>query len=530
MDGGFLLGIDIGTYESKGVLTRLDGQVVAMTSRSHDLISMHPGWFEHAPEEDWWGDFCYLSRELVTNAGINPTSILAVGCSTIGPCVLPLNSEKKPLRNAILYGIDTRSVQEIEELKGALGQDEVFRRCGNDLSSQAVGPKILWIRNHEPEVYEEAKLFVPGTTFLVGKLTGNWVVDHYSASTFVPLYDLHQQGWSGECCRGIVSPEQLPEIGWTSEPAGTVTAAASAETGLAEGTPVIVGTIDAAAEAVSVGAIFPGRMMLMYGSTAFMILVTEESQSDLRVWSAPFLFPGTSALMAGMATTGTLTRWFKDNLARDLVRIEGEEGKSAFEQLAREAAAVPAGAEGLVVLPYFSGERTPVNDPRARGVFFGLTLRHTRGHLFRAILESVGFGIRHHLDVFSEMGADVQQIRAVGGGVKNPLWLQTVSDICGVPQVASKVSVGASYGDAFLAGLGAGVFPEASSIDRWVEADRTFHPRKQHSALYGSLYREYRSLYDQTRSLMHGEFDPEPSGSAAGGSNKNRQVSKSTKH
>ncbi len=505
MGDEYLLGIDIGTYESKGVLARVDGQVVGMCAKPHDLISTQPGWFEHNADDDWWGDFCHLSNQLIAEAGIAPNSISAVGCSTIGPCVLPLDKHQRPLRNAILYGIDTRSAKEIEYLKSAIGRDEVFKRCGNDLSSQAAGPKILWIRNHEPQVYSQASLFVPGTTFLVGKLTGNWLMDHYTASTFVPLYDLRRQSWSDDLSHGIVSPDKLPEIAWTSQLAGAVTSAAAGETGLSEGTPVIVGTVDAAAEAVSVGSISPGFMMLMYGSTAFMILVTERPLTDLRVWSAPFLFPDTFALMAGMATSGTLTRWFRDNLARDLLKVEVEGGKSAFKALADEASRVPAGAEGLVILPYFSGERTPINDTRARGVFFGLTLNHTRAHLYRAVLEAVGYGIRHHLDVFTEIGADVQSIRAVGGGVKNPLWIQIVSDICRVPQQTSKISVGACYGDAFLAGLGVGAVGNAKDIDIWVQLDQVVSPQDEYAGLYGNQYRQYRELYTRTRPLMHEE-------------------------
>jgi xylulokinase len=497
------MGIDIGTYESKGVLTREDGQVVRICAKPHSLKMPQPGWVEHDAEMDWWGDFCHLSRRLISETGIDPNSISAIGCSTIGPCILPLDKHNKPLRNAILYGIDTRSVREIDQLKSTVGQDEVFRRCGNDLSAQAAGPKILWIRNHEPQVYRQANLFVPGTTYLVGKLTGKWVVDHYTASTYVPLYDIHQQQWSEDLCTGIVTPDKLPQIEWTSNLAGEVTRTAAEQSGLSEGTPVIVGTVDAAAEAISVGTTSPGCMMLMYGSTAFMILITEKSQTDLRVWSAPFLFPGSSALMAGMATSGTLTRWFRDNLARDLLQDENESDQLSFQVLADEAANVPPGSEGLVILPYFSGERTPINDTRACGIFFGLTLKHTRAHLYRAVLEAVGYGIRHHLEVFSDLGVNVQTILAVGGGVKNPLWLQIVSDICGVSQEIAKVSVGASYGDAFMAGLGVGAVRDCGEIGQWVKPDRIISPQPQNTEVYGHGYRLYRELYVQTRALMH---------------------------
>lgn len=501
MAGQFLLGIDIGTFESKGAIVTTEGRVVAFRQRAHELIISRPGWAEHDAERDWWGAFCALSKELIEVSGISPGAVLGVGCSTIGPCVLPIDSEGRPLRNAILYGIDTRASSEIEHLRLSLGEEEVFDRTANDLSAQAAGPKVLWIRNHEPEVFSKAVKFVSGSTFLVGKLTGRWVVDHYTASTYVPLYDIRNHCWCEELCNGIVRTDQLPEIEWTSSVAGSISSDAASETGLWEGTPVIVGTVDAAAEAISVGVAEPGKMMLMYGSTAFMILPTEAPFGDRRLWSAPFLFPGTNALMAGMATSGTLTRWFKENLAKDLVREE-RIGRLAFETLADEALAVEPGSDGLLVLPYFSGERTPINDPRAKGAFFGLNLLHTRGHLYRAVLESIGYGILHHLEVFREIGAPVDEFRAVGGGVKNPLWLQIVSDICEVPQVVTQVSLGAAYGDAFLAGLGIGLFADPREIERWVQIGRVIQVNADHSPVYRRQYRRFRQFYELTRPLL----------------------------
>lgn len=498
----FLLGIDIGTYESKGVLTTIDGKIVCHSTRAHDLIIPQPGWAEHDAEQDWWGDFCFLVRNLLEKGQVNPRSILAVGCSTIGPCLLPVSSEGVPLRHAILYGIDTRAGEEIDQLKTSIGADQVFDRCGNDLSAQSVGPKIVWLKKHEPDVFSEADRFVSGTTYLVWKLTGRWVIDHYSASTFTPLYDMKMQSWSDDPGAEIVETRRLPEIAWTTALAGQVSQPASRETLLPEGIPVIVGTIDAAAEAVSVGVVQAGRMMLMFGSTTFMILPVDKPTTDPRLWSAPFLFPGTDAVMAGMATTGALTRWFRDNLARDLLRDELESGISAYEALAREAGEVPPCSKGLIILPYFSGERTPINDPDACGVVFGLNLSHTRAHLYRAVLESVGFGIRHHLEIFRDVQASVTSIQVVGGGVKNELWLEITSDICGVVLSVPRIAIGAAYGDAFLAGLGIGLYDSPAAISDWVEVTREIQPSDTSLAEYGRHYTLYRALYQSNRHLM----------------------------
>lgn len=503
MSKGYLLGVDIGTYESKGVITTLDGQVVHNQVRPHKLSIPRQGWAEHNAESDWWGDFCSIVKGLLTESGINPSDILAIGCSSIGPDMLPVNEQCKPLYPAVLYGIDTRATAEIAELEKQLGRDNIFRKCGNALSTQSVGPKILWLKNHEPEIYNKAHKFVTGTTFLVARLTGNYVIDHYTAASFVPLYDISTGGWSDSFCKSIVEQERLPEIAWTTDIAGTVTREAANQTGLAEGTPVIVGTVDAAAEAVSVGVVSPGQMMLMYGSTVFMIEVLDKSMADERLWSAPYLFPGTSCLMAGMATSGALTRWFRDNFSQDLIAAETSSAQNAYSVLAKQAMDIAPGSDGLVVLPYFSGERTPINDPRARGVVFGLTLAHSRAHVYRALLEGVGYGIRHHVDVLKSFGAKPKDVVAVGGGTKNPLWLQIVSDICGMPQQVPAVTFGASYGDAFLAGLGIGMFSSYRDISNWVRDIQIVQTNPEITAIYKKYHELYLELYCRTKDLMH---------------------------
>ncbi|WP_324716556.1 FGGY-family carbohydrate kinase [Carboxydochorda subterranea] len=503
MAQGYLLGVDIGTYESKGVLATTDGRVVCTQVKSHNLSIPRPGWAEHDAERDWWGDFCSLTRGLLAESGVSPSSILAVGCSAIGPDMLPVDARCRPLRPAVLYGIDTRATREIADLEALFGREAIYRRCGTVLSAQSVGPKILWLKRNEPENYRRAHRFVGATSFLVARLTGRYVIDHYSCASFDPMYDAGTGRWAEDLCRPIVEPERLPEIVWTTEVAGSVTKEAAAETGLAAGTPVIAGTIDAAAEAVSVGVVAPGQMMVMYGSTLFMIEVLDRRLTHPQLWSAPYLFPSRYAMMGGMATSGALTKWFRDNFARELTEQESRTGRNAYATLAAEAKTVPPGAGGLVVLPYFSGERTPINDPQARGLVFGLTLAHSRAHVYRAMLEAVGYGIRHHLEVLEDAGAAPRTLRSVGGGTKNPLWLQIVSDICGKPQEVPAVTTGAAYGDAFLAGLGVGVFSSDEAIHTWVRDVLRVEPDLANTARYRPLYELYLDLYRRNKDVMH---------------------------
>ena len=500
----YLLGVDIGTYESKGVLTTAEGEIIAVEVRPHRLVIPRQGWAEHDAEDVWWGDFVALTRRLLAVTEINPKHIAGIGCSAIAPDVLPVDAECNPLRSGgILYGIDTRAAAEIADLEAALGVDAIFTKAGNALSAQAIGPKILWLKRHEPEVYRRAHRFVTATSFLVARLTGNYAVDQLTGSFSAPLYDFERRAYDDSLSREIVELERLPELRWANEIAGVVTPAAAAQTGLAAGTPVIVGTSDAGAEAVSVGVTAPGQMMLMYGSTIFFIEVLSRPVTDERLWAAPYLFEGTSALLAGMATSGALTRWFRDQLAPDLAAVEEAGGENAYAALTRAAASVPPGSEGLVVLPYFSGERTPINDPRARGVYFGLTLAHTRAHLYRAALEGIGHGVRHHLDVMRSIEAMPSEVIAVGGGAKSDLWLQIVSDICQVQQTVPAVVLGASYGDAFLAGLGAGLFDAPDAIHGWLANARTVTPNRALAALYDRYHDIYLRLYQQNRQAMH---------------------------
>ena len=490
----YTLGIDIGTFESKGVIVDDQGNIIATATQPHEMIVLQPGWAEHRADEDWWHDFCTISLQLLSDTKIDPKDIKAVATSAIGPCMLPVDAAGKPLMNAVLYGVDTRAEAEIKTLTDAIGADRILHTCGNALTSQSVGPKILWLKKNRPDLYAETAKIVTSTTYLVQRLTGEYAIDHYTAANFSPLYDVAKQDWTEDLAPEIIAPEKLPRLMWSTEIAGRITAKAAGETGLAEGTPVTCGTIDAAAEAVSVGVQNPGEMMVMYGSTIFIIALTEGRVNDPRLWYAPWLFPGRHASMAGLSTSGTLTHWFRDQFARELPR------ETAFGRLAEEAAASPPGANGLLVLPYFMGERTPIYDARAKGTFFGLNLTHTRGDMFRALLEGIANGTAHVIETFRETGQETTGIRAVGGGLKNPVWLQATSDIAKVPQVVSDKSIGASYGDAYLAALAIGT-AAPGDITKWNPPKTQIEP--QPHAIYDSQYRLFKQLHRQTRDIAH---------------------------
>lgn len=489
------LGIDIGTYESKGVLVDENGRIVAQSAHPHKMLVPQPGWAEHRPREDWWGDFCSISQRLTAESGVAPKDIRAVAASAIGPCMVPVDAQGEALMNGVLYGVDTRAAAEIVELTSRIGEAELVAKCGSALTSQSVGPKILWLKRNRPDVYAKAAKFVTSTTYITQKLTGACVIDHYSAANTAPLYMADELDYSDELASDIVEIERLPELRWTTDIAGTVTAEAAAATGLAVGTPVTTGTIDAGAEALSVGVLDAGDMLLMYGSTIFIILLSAERVRDPRLWYAPWFFPGMHAAASGLATSGTLTHWFREQFAKEL------DPARAVVELAAEAEASPPGSRGLVVLPYFSGERTPIHDPAAKGMIFGLDLTHTRGDIYRAVFEGIACGTRHVFETYAEAGAPPKSILAAGGGTKNKVWAQATSDVSGMTQIVREKTIGASYGDAFLAALAVGDV-KRDDIRKWNPVAYEIVPKQAVRGVYDRQYRTFRELYPRTKDLM----------------------------
>jgi len=483
---GLLLGVDVGTASTKGVLARPDGEVVATAERPHELSLPQPGWAEHDAEKVWWDDFVSVCRELLE--GVDE-GIAAVCTSGIGACLLPADGNGNPLRPAILYGIDSRAEAEVEELNDRYGREALLSRCGSVCTTQAVGPKLLWLQRNEPEVWEKTRKFFMANSFISWRLTGEYVLDHHSASQCDPLYDLQEFGWIRDRAEEVAPGLPLPRLLWPAEVVGEVTPEASEATGIPAGTPVAAGTIDAWSEGASVGVQNPGDLMLMYGATMFIIEVLEEALHHPGLWGTTGILPGTHDLAAGMATSGALTGW-----------LQKISGGISYEDLTEEAATAPPGSDALVVLPYFAGERTPLFDPKARGIISGLTIGHGRGHLYRAMLEATAYGVRHIFESMREAGAGGERLVAVGGGTKGGLWTQIISDVTGRPQDLPEQAIGAAYGDALLAARAVGL---AGPDTDWSRIVDTVEPDEANREIYDELYGVYRELYPATREQMH---------------------------
>lgn len=478
-----VLGVDVGTSSTKGCLVALDGTILARAVRHHTVDRPRPGHVE-ANGETWWDEFIGLAREL--GKGVR---IVGVGVSGMGPCALLTDQSGRPLRPAMLYGVDTRAGDQIAQLTDQFGPDEVLHVSGMRITHQSPAPKIAWLSAEEPAVFEAARrLFMPAS-WLSWRLTGEYTLDHHSASQCPPLYDARRGTWMSEWAAEILGLIELPRLVWADDIVGEVSAEAASLTGIPAGTPVVSGTIDAWTEAISANAHNDGDLMLMYGTTMFMVGTQRRRTLDPgALWSTTGAFRGTTSVAAGMSAGGAVTDW-----------LRGTVGEATFDNLSREAAASAPGARGLLMLPYFAGERTPFIDPHARGVLIGLSLSHTRGDIYRAAWEGVGFGVRHNLEEMAANDVEINRVVAVGGGASNRNWPQVVTNIIGKDQVLPTHTIGASLGAAMLAARA------VTNIDpsTWNPPAGLVTVDVESAETYDALYTRFRELYESTAPIQH---------------------------
>jgi xylulokinase len=490
------LGIDIGTFETKGVLVDEQGLVQASASKRHSISTPHENHVEQDADEVWWADLIFVAQKLMKTEIARSSSIAAMACSAIGPCVLPIDKNLAPLRPGILYGVDARAGKQISELRERFGDDEIFAKSGNSLSSQSAGPKVMWVAQNEPEIAAMTNWYVTSQSFLVAKLTGEVTMDHGTAGYFHPLYDLKQQKWDISGCEDFISKEQLPNLAWATEIAGYVTHDAALATGIPEGTVVAVGTTDSPAEAVGAGVVEAGDTMIQYGSAGYMINVLDSPRSSSDLWSAPFVFPKSFVAAAGTATAGTVTRWICD-----ILEIDSSGGdEKLFAELIDLAKKSKVGANGVIFQAHLSGERTPVQDANSRGIFFGLSLSHTRFDIARAAIEGIAHSLSHAFETYATNGIEPERIKAIGGGTKNTILIESVSAILDRRQTVAN-SVGAAFGDAAIAAYAVGHFKSRGEILNWVSSKTEIGVNKDMQSRLQLDHEDYKALYEATKTL-----------------------------
>lgn len=487
---GYLLGIDVGTTNTKLCLINArTGEQMYTAYREHEIIHVMPGYAEHDAQKLWYGEMKALIGEMFRSTDVLNREIQAIGISAIYPVIVPVDGDGRALRNAILYGIDTRAVDEIVELQQTLTDECSIRKNGNRLNTQSIAPKILWLKKNEPELFARTKYFMFATSYLVFKLTGACVVDHGSACLGGLPYDMENNGWDTKTLEVLeIQIQQLPRLLYSYEIAGEVTKEAARDLGLAEGTPVIAGTGDHIAEVFAIGGIRKNTAIISYGTTFGMDLCTEKKQYYPGLQMSRSCFEHLYLTGGGMANGGSVTKWFRDLCHKPFPALDGWAGE------------IRPGSDALIALPYFNGERCPFYDPYAKGALFGLRLEHTQKHIYRALLESVAYGIRHVMDTIKAAGFVYDDILAVGGGTASDIWMQIISDVCGVCQKVLPGRKDSAYGAALLAGYGTGIpvdaflYPTGFVKEVWPNADNR--------DVYDHLYLKYRQLYETTKNII----------------------------
>lgn len=499
----YFIGIDVGTNSSKGVIIDEKCRIIVSAMEEHGVENPRPGYFEQDADAVWWKDVCKIAKKLTGELGGDVKRLCGVGISALGCDVVPVDENCRPLRKAILYGIDSRASEEMAYLTEYYGKERMDELMGRPFNSSDCMPKILWLKNHEREVYDKAARFLTASSFLTAKLTGEYVVDSFMASSFSPAYDKNFQIRDEICREMYCEPRQLARMCRTIDIAGYVTARASEETGIPEGIPVVTGTDDSGAEAVSSGVVSPGDVMVQLGSTCYMVYCSNQLIQEPRLSCGRYLVPGTYSVDGGTNTAGNLIQWLRDNMYQDMLEIERKGGENAYSVLDRRAKKIPAGSDGLMVLPYFAGERVPIHDPFAKGLFFGLLLHHTRDHIYRAALEAVAYSVAQYLDILKGHGLEVGKVIATGGGAKSETWMQIISDVTGFPVHKPEVTIGASYGDAMIAGIGAGGLSGFEYLKESIRMEKVFYPVPKHYKMYEKGKKQYEKLYENNKSMMH---------------------------
>ena len=493
----YLLGIDVATTGTKALLIDEEGKVVTSATKEYPLSTPRPLWSEQDPT-DWWEGTVASIRELLEASAVDPAAIVGLGLTGQMHGLVLLDRGGQVLRPAILWN-DQRTGPQCEWITETVGFERLLEWTGNSALPGFTAPKILWVREHEPAIYARVAHILLPKDYIRYRLSGEFATDMAGASGTL-LLDVKRRDWSVEMLEALEIPAQwLPPCHEGPQVTGVVSPAASEETGLEVGTPIVGGGGDQAAQAVGVGAVNPAIVALTLGTSGVVFAPTVEPvvEEKGRLHAFCHAVPDRWHLMGVMLSAGGSLRWFRDALGREEIAEATEKGVDAYEILLEGAKAVPVGSEGLLFLPYLTGERTPHADPLARGAFVGLTLRHSKAHLVRAVLEGVAYGLRDSLELLRQTGvSDPEQVRLSGGGARSPLWRQILADILDIELVTVKVNEGAAYGAALLAAVGAGIY---TSVEEACEAtvctsEQTL-PLEEHQPLYNRYYAIYRSLY-----------------------------------
>jgi xylulokinase len=498
-----LLGLDVGTSGAKALLVDESGAVAASATSEYPMATPRPLWAEQHPE-DWWRASVASIRAALEQARATGAAVAGVGLTGQMHGLVLLDKAGGVLRPCIMWN-DQRTAQQCAAITKKVGAQRVLALTGNPVLPGFTAPKLAWVRQNEPEVYGQAAKALLPKDYLRWRLTGEFLGEVSDASG-TALFDVGARRWSEEMLKALDVPRAwLPEVTESPVPSAKISAVAAEATGLVAGTPVVGGGGDQAAQAVGTGIVAEGAVSVTLGTSGVVFAASDRYRVEPagRLHAFCHAVPGKWHLMGVMLSAGGSLRWYRDALCAAEQAEAARQLRDPYELLTEQAAGAPAGCEGLVFLPYLTGERTPHPDPDARGVFFGLTLRHAKRHLTRAVLEGVAYGLADSLGLMRELGLAIAEIRVSGGGARSPLWRQILADAFNSEVATVNSTEGAAYGAALLAGVGTGVFPsvEAASAAAVKVTSRT-PPEPRAAAAYARYYPRYRALY----AALQGEF------------------------
>ena len=485
-----VMGVDVGTTGARALAVDEAGRVRGQGVGAYSLETPRPGWAEQHPD-DWWRGTGVAVRAALAAAGATQRDVAAVGLSGQMHSLTLLDRDGRVLRPAILWN-DQRTAAECEEITRRVGRERLIAATLNPALPGFTAPKLLWVRNHEPDTYGRIASVLLPKDYVRYRLTGARATDVSDASG-TGLFDVTARTWSADVLGALDVPETwIPRPTESPVLSAAVSQPGADETGLPGGVPVVAGGGDQAAQAVGTGITRPGPVSVTIGTSGvvFASLDSPVVDTELRTHTFCHAVPGRWHVMGVMLSAGGALRWLRQAVAPGV----------EYNALDAEADAVPPGADGLVFLPYLTGERTPYPDPTARGAFVGLSLAHGRGHLVRAVMEGVAFGLRDSFEIIRGMGVEITQIRASGGGAGSSLWRQILADVLGVEVVVMNITEGAAYGAALLATVGLRLFPTVEdACEATLRAASRTEPRRNVRARYDGLYEAYRALYPALR-------------------------------
>jgi xylulokinase len=490
----YILGIDIGTTGVKVILISGAGEIIDETTEVHDIISLHPYWAEENPDT-WWKNSCVAIQRLALKHPLAFKSLRAVGVSGMVPAIVLLDDKGQPLRNSIQQN-DARATLQIARIKATLDQDKLYARTGGYTNQQHVLPRLLWVKENEPEVWSKVDCVMGSYDYIVYKLTGkktveiNWAVES-------GLFDIKSQCWIESYLQEFdINSKILPEVMNSIDIVGS-TRFPDNEIELLNDVPVISGSADHVASTLAAGILNEGDLLIKFGGAGDILYCIDNILPEECLFFDYHIVPNKYLLNGCMASSGSLVKWFTKD-------ILNESSSDVLKNLDKAAEKIPPASDGLIILPYFLGEKTPIFDPKARGVFVGLTLSHTKAHIFRAILESVIYGFRHHIDILHERGYHPKNIIATNGGAKSSFWCQIAADVLNAPIKSYPSHPGSAMGVSFLAGMAVGVFEDFQQINKFLTESKIYQPVKENVDVYNKAYRLYRQIYPQMQSAFVG--------------------------